>query len=113
MQRGNFYRRLRREWLFVPLFVLVGSALEPLAQESQVPAPRTPSRKELKSVDELVRYAKIVIQRAREKDPPYMGIPGAGGVEGVNHVLLAANPDVDRWVLEAFEKAFHDNSFLL
>jgi len=106
MRLGNF--NLRRGWLFVALLMLVSSGLESLAQGSQVPAPRTPPKKELKSVDELVRYAKIVIQRTQGKNPPYMGIPGVGGVEGVNRVLLAANTDVDRWVLQAFEKALHE-----
>ena len=108
MRSGRLYRKLRCECLFVPLFILVCFGLEPLAQGSQVPAPRTPHKREIKSVDELVRYAKIVIQRPRDYDPPYMGLPGGGGVEGVNHVLLAANSDVDPWVLEAFEKAFHE-----
>ena len=105
---GSYGKRLWNDWLFVALFILMSPGLESLVQGSQVPAPRTPPKEELKSVDDLVRYAKIVIQRTREKDPPYMGIPGVGGIEGVNRVLLAANTDVDRWVLQAFEKALHE-----
>ena len=108
MRLDTFDQRVRREWLLVALFMLVSSGLECLAQGTQAPAPRTPQKKEVKSPDDLVRYAKIVIQRTREKDPPYLGIPGMGGVEGVNRVLLAANTDVDRWVLQAFEKALHE-----
>ena len=106
MRLDNF--NLRRGWPFVALLILVSSSLEALAQGSQVPEPRTPPKREVKSVDELVRYAKTIIQRPREADPPYMGIPGVGGVEGVNSILLAANTDVDRWVLQAFKKALHE-----
>lgn len=76
--------------------------------QPSAPPPRTPKKREVKSVDDLVRYAKILIERDREKDGHVLGIPGIGGVQGVKRVLLAATTDVDPWVLQAFQRAFSD-----
>ena len=88
--------------LFISLGISTGSAGAQVLATSEVPGPRAPLLPRITSVDQLVPFAKIIVQR------DYIGQRLGWSIKGGERVLFIVSNTVHPWVIEAFVRALHD-----
>ena len=87
-----------------PLTTIAAEVPEPLPQSvaEDIPKPRAPALPRITSVDQLVPFAKIILQR------DYHGQRLGWGIRGGERVLFIVSHTDHPWVVQAFVKAFKE-----
>ena len=84
------------------LGVFLQPALVAESPDSEIPAPRAPLVPRITSVDQLVPFAKILVQR------DYIGQRLGWGIKGGERVLFLGSQNMHPWVVEAFVRALKE-----